>query len=126
MSVEQDIRRVEQRIQQRLQRFVKNIVLAAYYTLVDRSPIDTGRFSSNWQLGVGDINRTTTDATTVPALSVPDIALGQTVYLTNSLPYAVRLEHGWSDQAPQGIVAITAAELRHGGLRGVQALPSAT
>ena len=31
---------------------------------------------------------------------------GQTVYISNHLPYARRVEYGWSKQAPQGMVRI--------------------
>ena len=32
---------------------------------------------------------------------------GQTIFITNSLPYAMRLEHGYSKQAPAGMVKLT-------------------
>ena len=35
---------------------------------------------------------------------------GGVTYLSNSLPYAVPLENGWSKQAPQGMVKLTAQE----------------
>jgi hypothetical protein len=39
---------------------------------------------------------------------------GEIIYLTNSLPYARRLEYGWSKQAPAGMVRITVANFeRH-------------
>jgi hypothetical protein len=33
------------------------------------------------------------------------------IYLQNSLPYALRLENGWSKQAPGGVLALTVNEL---------------
>ncbi|NBT33816.1 MAG: hypothetical protein EBT13_18445 [Rhodobacteraceae bacterium] len=33
------------------------------------------------------------------------------IYIQNNLPYANRLENGWSGQAPQGMVALTVAEV---------------
>ncbi|CFO10931.1 Uncharacterised protein [Bordetella pertussis] len=33
-------------------------------------------------------------------------------YLSNSLPYAVPLENGWSKQAPQGMAKLTAQEFQ--------------
>ena len=35
---------------------------------------------------------------------------GQTFYLTNPLPYARRVEFGWSKQAPQGMLRVSIAE----------------
>jgi len=33
------------------------------------------------------------------------------IFIVNGLPYINRLENGWSQQAPNGMVAITLAEL---------------
>ncbi len=38
------------------------------------------------------------------------VEVGQTFYLTNPLPYARRIEFGWSGQAPQGMVRVSLAE----------------
>ena len=35
------------------------------------------------------------------------------VYIVNGLPYAERLENGWSQQAPLGMVALTVQELQN-------------
>lgn len=40
------------------------------------------------------------------------LPVGDVVYLTNSLPYAQRLEHGWSKQAPRGMVRLSAIEFK--------------
>jgi hypothetical protein len=38
---------------------------------------------------------------------------GQTFYLTNPLPYAYRVEYGWSKQAPQGMVRLNIMKLQN-------------
>ncbi len=97
----------------------KKIALQALQGVVYKSPVDTGRFRGNWLVGVEVIDLSTT--------SVPDPAGGLTVekgtvkieesvpmtaiWITNNLPYANRLENGWSKQAPAGMVAITVAEI---------------
>jgi len=105
---------MERRIEQRAQRFVANALFQIYYALVDNSPVDTGRYSSNHKLGVGQVNVETTTDTTVPALQLPSpVVLGPTYYLSNSLPYADALEHGHSqEQAPSGIYGVTVAQLQ--------------
>ena len=125
--LQDDLARQQQRIEQRCQRFVGVLLQQIYYALVDKSPVDTGRFSSNWKLGEGGINSETTTDTTVPELALPVITLGQSYFVSNSLPYALRLEHGWSQQAPAGMVGIVLAEMQeHGPLvaAALQALPS--
>lgn len=86
--------------------------------VVEKSPVDTGRFKGNWQYGAGRINASTAsapDSSGTAALSriavgVAGFVPGQTIYITNSLPYAQRLEYGWSQQASQGMVRLTVAE----------------
>lgn len=74
-----------------------------------------GRFKNNWQVGVGFVN---TDTSRGPSASGSDSLAaftptlnswkaGDTIYLTNSLPYAKRLEYGWSKQAPGGMVRLS-------------------
>jgi len=78
-----------------------------------------GRFRANWQIGVGTMNTTTTEdtdksgsATLARIKGVADgLKAGQVVVISNSLPYAQRLEVGWSKQAPQGMVRLTVADL---------------
>ena len=40
------------------------------------------------------------------AKEILKIKLGDSVYLTNALPYALRIENGWSQQSPQGVYAL--------------------
>ena len=97
--------------------------------IVNKSPVgdvDGGRFRANWYVGNGSINYTTTEST-VKRTSEADInalkITGQTVYITNSLPYAHRIEYeGWSHtKAPLGVVRVTIAEMsqiiREAGLK---------
>ena len=75
-----------------------------------------GRFRSNWQCGIGAANTSTSDAIGSDASGRTSTALqgwkpGQTIVLTNSLPYARVLEYGsHSSQAPQGMVRLTVNE----------------
>lgn len=89
---------------------VRKSMLDLQGAMIEASPVDTGRFKSNWQAGIGSINSGVSD--TGDALGRTSAVLqgwkpGQTVWLTNSLPYAYRLEYqSWSKQAPQGMVRI--------------------
>ena len=78
-----------------------------------------GQLKANWNLSVESIDYTTTtdkdpaggDAVKRAELAIEDYKIGDKVFITNSLPYAYRLEYeGWSGQAPQGMVRITALE----------------
>ena len=74
-----------------------------------------GRFRANWVPGVNVVNTTTTENTdaggeaTIAALIAAIPKPGGVFYITNSLPYARRLEYeGWSKQMPAGVVRVTA------------------
>lgn len=84
-------------------------------SFVLKSPVDTGRFRANWNTGIGSMNLSTSISTDsgaeLRASSIlPSYKAGDTIYITNNLPYALRLEYGWSDQAPAGMVRTTIAE----------------
>lgn len=78
-----------------------------------------GRFRANWNYSVGAPDETTTqwvdpsgDRTIRKIIAQSRGAkAGHVYYLTNALPYAQRLENGWSKQAPQGMVKLTVMDL---------------
>lgn len=91
---------------------VRKTALELQSSMVRMSPVDTGRFKSNWQAGTGTANTDTSAAAGSDAKGRTATVLqgwkpGQTIFLTNSLPYARRLEFGWSKQAPAGMVRLT-------------------
>lgn len=84
-------------------------------SFVLKSPVDTGRFRGNWNTAFGapnlSISTSTEGGAEVRAASIlPAYKTGDTIFITNNLPYALRLEYGWSDQAPKGMVRTTIAE----------------
>lgn len=99
---------------------VKGLGIRILARLVRMSPVDTGRFRGNWQVAF--------DAPADGALETYDKSGSQTlasgslimerfkvgvrdIYFTNNLPYAYELEFGSSQQAPEGMVRVTAVEL---------------
>lgn len=86
-------------------------------SMVVMSPVDTGRFRGNWQYGADTINTSTggaDDKSGRTALNRIQAGIrgwkpGQTIWLTNSLPYGPRLEAGWSKQSPSGMVRVSVA-----------------
>ena len=63
------------------------LVEETFAELRRRSPVLTGAFRDNWEI----------------------IREGEDIIIENDSPYANRLEHGWSDQAPLGIAGPTIA-----------------
>lgn len=79
-----------------------------------------GRFRGNWQLGVnavpagetGRIDPSGGATLNEVIASIPPQPAGTVLYLANNVPYAQRLEEGWSPQAPDGLVEITALKFQ--------------
>jgi len=132
MSFAADCRKFAERAKGNRDLVVRKILLDIGTSLVLKSPVGDavywqsapppgyvgGRFRANWQFGESGIDYTTseetdkTGATTIGKLlaAIPANASGKIYYLTNSLPYAERLENGWSRQAPHGMVGLTLLE----------------
>lgn len=81
-----------------------------------------GRFRGNWQVtfnrpAANEINRIDKSGKqTLEAgnaiLATFDADQHTSIWFTNNVPYARRLEYGWSGQAPEGIVRVTVAQFR--------------
>ena len=86
--------------------------------IVTSSPVDTGRFINNWMSAYQAIDKTVTESTSASGAdsltklksAVSDVSLGKTFFFTNSLPYAQKLEYGYSAKASQGMVRINAMD----------------
>lgn len=98
----------------------RKIALEMFRRVILRTPVDTGRARGNWQTTVGAPAFGTLDETdksgraaiaraTTVCLAWKAVS-GAWIFLANNLPYIERLEHGYSKQAPSGMVAITVAE----------------
>lgn len=106
---------------------IRKTALELQTSMVEMSPVDTGRFKGNWQSGIGGINYDTSaafDKTGTGTIGRTYTSLqgwkpGQTIFLTNSMPYARVLEYGrkngkpGSMQATNGMVRITVLNYGH-------------
>lgn len=100
--------------------FFRKVVLEVGRKLIDKSPVDTGRFRGNWYMGIGTPDRTQSEDTDKNGASTKErleriaerLEAGDVAIISNNLPYALMLEYGWSNQAPQGMAAITVEEVK--------------
>ena len=103
---------------------VRKTAIQLQASMIEKSPVDTGRFKSNWQCGLGNANADTSAAANSDALGRTTTVIagykpGQTIWLTNHLPYAKRLENGWSKQAPAGMVRLTLQDFHEAVKRAI-------
>lgn len=124
-SFQADLKRFAEATKRNLNDAVRGVVLELGTRIVQRSPVDTGRFRGQWQIAAGGPDIRTNEPFDKQALGSPPSAttfarwqgevnaatIGSTFYITNSLPYARKLEYeGWSSQAPAGMVRVTVVE----------------
>ena len=91
---------------------IKKIALDVDKSVVLATPVDTGRARANWQASINspiDTVSSDSDSSGGKTISQAQAAIatyrsGDTIHITNNLPYIKRLNEGWSKQAPAGFV----------------------
>lgn len=109
----------EDEVEEKIVLVAQKIGMEVLRRLIMKSPVNTGRFRGNWSVAIGSPDTSVKASVDKPGQAT--IAAGsavinglsepQAIWLTNNLPYALRLENGWSQQAPAGIVAVTVTEI---------------
>lgn len=104
-------------------RVIRKVALDMSTSLIQKTPVDTGRARGNWMLGIGapveqataneDKDGGATTGTILSGLADYDYQSGKPIFITNSVPYITALENGHSKQAPNGMVKITVAEFQN-------------
>ena len=114
-----DLSKAIEKAKDQAELIVKKTTIQLFSSVIEKSPVDTGRFRANWNVSFGSFDTTTTEETDPSGSqskgkvyqSLANYQLkDQSVFLGNSLPYAMRLENGWSQQAPYGMVRLSVLE----------------
>jgi len=98
----------------------KSVVIQVGASVINLSPVDTGRFLANWQFSIDGVSSASLDETdqmgdaTLARFvkEVGALTYGQAAYIYNNLVYAIPLEYGHSTQSPRGMVRITQARFQ--------------
>ncbi|WP_428945298.1 HK97 gp10 family phage protein [Pantoea sp. FN060301] len=101
-------------VEQEVGKKLRIISMALLTEIVQRSPVDTGRFRNNNVVSIGSADysqREGEDKTGTATIQRGSavIANGKpysVIYIQNNLPYAESLENGHSQQAPAGLYGI--------------------
>jgi hypothetical protein len=132
MSFSSDLAKFSAKTNSKLDRVVKKIVIDMGTRIVLRTPVGEpstwqspapqgyvgGRARANWQYGNGEMPQSVLDFVDKGGNSTVNKIIGGVQaskaasihWVANNLPYIKRLEEGWSDQAPQGMVRLTVLE----------------
>lgn len=112
MSFALDVSKFVEKAKKNPEKVMRQVSIKLFSAIIKASPVDTGRFRMNWMASGGTPASGTTDAVDKSG----NIAIGNATSfvlkatdwheftLTNNLQYAQRLEYGWSQQAPAGVV----------------------
>ncbi len=101
----------------KLDTVVRTVTLQLFTAVTTKSPVDKGRFKANWNVSSNVPNYTITDSTNTERADaevqkVLGIPVGGVTFLSNGLPYARRLEYGYSPKAATGMVRISVREFK--------------
>ena len=99
---------------------MRSVSLKLFSAIIKASPVDTGRFRGNWQTTgvtpatglIAGVDPTGNKAVNSATTFITNAPGWDTFTLTNNLPYAERLEYGWSKQAPVGMVRVNIARFQ--------------
>ena len=108
MSFSGDLGRFSIESMQAVERITRAIKLELFSGVILDTPVDTGRARGNWQTSTGYPKTSTVERAGANA-SLNEMrnnlgGLDGATYLTNNLPYIERLEFGYSNQAPDGML----------------------
>ena len=112
-----DIKNFVEKAKKNPETVARQVSFKLFSAVIKASPVDTGRFRMNWQTaGAVAPSGVIDGADKGGAAAIGDAASyifaasdWNEFTLTNNLPYAERLEYGWSNQAPQGMVRVNVA-----------------
>lgn len=99
---------------------VRRFTFGVYSRIMRKSPVDQGRFRGNWIISIGaPIDSVTDSRNKAGSFDVNgnpakidgfNIAVDQSLVIQNNLPYAEKLDQGYSTQAPKDFTDIAIRE----------------
>lgn len=95
---------------------VKRCAFDLFSRIIKRTPVDTGRARASWTIAANRADRAVQPqgVASYPVPATPlslTIQPGESIWISNNLPYITALEDGHSTQAPAGMVAVSLVEV---------------
>ncbi|AIM40772.1 tail completion or Neck1 protein [Idiomarinaceae phage Phi1M2-2] len=107
MSFARELRLETQQAADDLNRTWQQSVAQTFQQVVTATPVDEGTARASWLAAITPDEAIGDTPLTITPDQVPRI--GGTFTLYSNLPYMERLENGWSQQAPNGMVKLAEA-----------------
>ncbi len=99
---------------------VRTVGIEIYKQLGENSPVDTGQFRNSWNPSIGSPDTGLQSAAggawdfSKAERGFASVKAGDTMFVSNGQPYALRLAFGWSAQASGGWVERAVERVRRG------------
>lgn len=115
MSFALDLSKYSAKIDVQLNEVIEAVAIELYNRITDKNPVLSGLSRANWNVAANTPNLAVSNRTSKRNItSVRGLRKGKdnVVWITNNLEYVYELEQGSSSKAPQGMVAISLAEVK--------------
>lgn len=120
MGFASEIQQFAEKTNRNINQVRRGVALDLFTQIIQRTPVDTGRARSNWQTTINtpasgnlsSFDRNGSNALSQAARIAATADGDDTIWLVNNLPYIIRLEYGYSDQAPQGMLRLSVQQFR--------------
>ena len=120
MSFSLDLSKFSKLTENKMEKVVKKVFIGLSADIIKDTPVLSGRARMNWFPAINKYSDTSTDSIDKVGVTAINRAtskanqyrLGDTITLSNNLPYAMRLEYGWSKKAPAGMVRLNVARFQ--------------
>jgi len=122
MTFSNDLKKAADKFKKKSDARLRRIALASYQKINEQSPVDMGTFRANWLVSFNTLDRKFNEGLTSGDVQVAinnasamigKATVGTSVFICNSVPYAIALEHGHSQQALGGVVSPSTELIRN-------------
>ncbi len=123
---ERALRRFAKKVELDGATLTKRVAFELFTRIVEKTPVDTGRARASWTIAIGApdlriVPEGEYDKSMATAIAKANAVLGSygttgrpflvPIWIANNLPYIQELEHGSSQQAPKGMLALSLREV---------------
>lgn len=131
MTFSLDIKEFAEKTERNVNDVKQTVAIDLFGSIIKGSPVDTGRFRGNWNASIGSPDLSVSESADVSGQSstsemtktITTSTVNDSLFMSNNLPYAERLEYGWSKQAPSGMVRINIARFQAAIQKAIAKLP---
>lgn len=108
----------EKKVLDKVDKTVRGTALIVFGEIVKNTPVDTGRARANWHIDINNVDVSLVEPDHMEDTSVvARYKMGDTIFISNNLPYIRPLDEGHSKQAPAGFVD---AAIQVGKMKGAE------